>query len=94
MAIASEARSVMRRHKSNSDAPLFLYVAFTAAHTPLEPDPEWMEVSSFFLFFVFALFPFCAELLRHRGAESDRSVFSLRAVNTSSIGCDTCFAVS
>lgn len=39
-AISREAITVMKKHDRAS--PLFLYVAFTAAHTPLEPNEEWM----------------------------------------------------
>jgi hypothetical protein len=42
VAIAEEAEAVVSRHSSGPKAskPLFLYVAMTAAHTPLQPLPE------------------------------------------------------
>jgi len=43
-AITEEAIAVMESHKAESERPLFLYVAHTAAHSPLQPEPEWLEV--------------------------------------------------
>ena len=49
-AIASEAQRMIREHAElsataevASENPLFLYVAFTAAHSPLQPDPLHAE---------------------------------------------------
>jgi arylsulfatase A-like enzyme len=40
-ALAEEAINLMKNHRKNHrDEPLFLYVAFTAAHSPLQPLPE------------------------------------------------------
>lgn len=40
-AITQEAEDVLRRHAAaHPDEPLFLYVAFTAAHSPLQPLPR------------------------------------------------------
>ena len=41
IAITEEAISRMEEHIG--DHPLFLYVSYTAAHTPLQPEPEWLE---------------------------------------------------
>jgi len=43
VALADEAEQVIRRHVKNSKKPLFLYLAFTAAHSPLQPMHEHME---------------------------------------------------
>jgi arylsulfatase A-like enzyme len=40
-AITSAAEDVIREHNAlTTDTPLFLYVAFTAAHSPLQPLPR------------------------------------------------------
>jgi arylsulfatase A-like enzyme len=42
-ATTQDAEDIMRRHAARSDKgeqPLFLYVAYTAAHSPLQPLPE------------------------------------------------------
>ena len=41
----------MKEHKKETNAgngnkPLFLYVSFNAAHTPLQSEPEWLEKCS------------------------------------------------
>ena len=41
----------MKEHKEKTDAgngnkPLFLYVSFNAAHTPLQSESEWLEKCS------------------------------------------------
>ena len=41
----------MEEHKEKTNAgngnkPLFLYVSFNAAHTPLQSEPEWLEKCS------------------------------------------------
>ena len=33
----------MRSHASTSTNPLFLYLAYTAAHTPLQAEEKWIE---------------------------------------------------
>jgi arylsulfatase A-like enzyme len=41
VALTDEAINIMKNHKKNHrDEPLFLYVAFTAAHSPLQALPE------------------------------------------------------
>jgi arylsulfatase A-like enzyme len=40
-AITAEAQGMIRAHRVNGGGkPLFMYVAFTAAHSPLQPMPE------------------------------------------------------
>jgi arylsulfatase A-like enzyme len=42
-AISSDAQSIMQEHSQQSKNPLFLYVAFTAAHSPLQPIQKHLE---------------------------------------------------
>jgi len=39
IAITDEAVTRMKEHKK--DKPLFLYVSYNAAHSPLQPEPDW-----------------------------------------------------
>ena len=43
VAQTEEAVAVMKEHKEGeeSENPLFLYVSYNAAHSPLQPEPEW-----------------------------------------------------
>ena len=42
--ITDEALRVLETHaETRKDEPLFLYVAYSAAHVPLQADPEWMQ---------------------------------------------------
>lgn len=41
---SSEAVALLARHQATQpERPLFLYLAYTAAHTPLQADPDWLE---------------------------------------------------
>jgi len=42
-AITEDAIAVMENHKMESKSPLFLYVAHTAAHSPLQPESAWLD---------------------------------------------------
>lgn len=46
IAITDESEARIRQHKATSTKPLFLYVAYTAAHSPLQPLPEHAEQCS------------------------------------------------
>jgi hypothetical protein len=42
----------MKEHKEkpndgNGNKPLFLYVSFNAAHTPLQSESEWLEKTKY-----------------------------------------------
>ena len=42
LALTDEAATRMTRHRAEAGhQPLFLYVSYTAAHSPLQPEPEW-----------------------------------------------------
>jgi hypothetical protein len=44
--LTEEAVKVIQNHAKddkNTDKPLFLYLAYTAGHTPLQTEPEWLE---------------------------------------------------
>ena len=42
LAITQEAEARMREHKEQQgERPLFLYVSYNAAHSPLQPEPDW-----------------------------------------------------
>ena len=42
LAITQEAEDRMREHREDQgDKPLFLYVSYNAAHSPLQPEPDW-----------------------------------------------------
>lgn len=42
--LSEEAITVIKNHKKAGQSdPLFLYLAYTAGHTPLQSDPEWLE---------------------------------------------------
>jgi hypothetical protein len=46
-AITAAAQEMIRNHRvEHAEEPLFLYVAYTAAHAPLQPLPEHMEKCS------------------------------------------------
>jgi arylsulfatase I/J len=46
-AITAAAQEMIRNHRADhADEPMFLYVAFTAAHAPLQPLPEHVEKCS------------------------------------------------
>ena len=42
IALTEEAVAVMEENK-NSDKPLFLYLSYNAAHSPLQPEDSWLE---------------------------------------------------
>ena len=42
LSLTDEAISLMRSH-SSSASPLFLYLAYTAAHTPLQAEEKWIK---------------------------------------------------
>ena len=44
IAITDEAVNRMKEHKN--DKPLFLYVSYNAAHSPLQPEPDWIAECS------------------------------------------------
>ena len=59
LALTEEAVRVMEQHQaessssssssasaSSSSSPLFLYLSYNAAHSPLQPEPEWEEQCS------------------------------------------------
>ena len=42
LALTDEAATRMTRHRAEAgEQPLFLYVSYNAAHSPLQPEPEW-----------------------------------------------------
>ena len=42
IALTDEAVSVMKQHHGDHrDSPLFLYLSYNAAHSPLQPEPSW-----------------------------------------------------
>ena len=46
LALTEEAVRIMEHHhasSSSSPSPLFLYLSYNAAHSPLQPEPEWEE---------------------------------------------------
>ena len=52
LALTEEAVRVMEQHQasssssSSSSSPLFLYLSYNAAHSPLQPEPQWEEQCS------------------------------------------------
>jgi len=44
IALTDEALKVMTSHKTQKhESPLFLYLSFNAAHSPLQPEQEWLK---------------------------------------------------
>lgn len=44
IALTSEAIQVMDRHSATEESsPLFLYLSYNAAHSPLQPEAEWLD---------------------------------------------------
>ena len=44
IALTEETIRVLDTHMSSQeDKPLFLYLSYNAAHSPLQPEPEWLD---------------------------------------------------
>ena len=43
IALTEEAVTVMKDHKKKTDNPLFMYLSYNDAHSPLQPEASWLE---------------------------------------------------